>query len=389
MATYGRLPVAFERGEGAWLYATDGRKYLDALCGVAVTTLGHAHPAIVDAVKQRAERVVHVSNWFQIPEQEALADRVCEISGMDSAFFCNSGAEANEAAIKLARLYGSKKGIANPSIVVTQSAFHGRTIATLSAGGNRKIQAGFDPLLKGFKRVPFNDLDAVTQVAENSQDVVAVMVEPILGESGIIIPDEGYLAGLRKICDDNDWLLILDEIQTGMGRTGQWFAYQHEDILPDVLTLAKALGAGMPIGACVAHGKAAEVFQPGTHGSTFGGGPFVASIAATVIETMQKEGIIDRARDAGTRLLQALQQGLSDHPLVSSIRGKGLMLAVELNREIPDLLMQIVEQGLLVNVAGAGRIIRLLPPAVINEEEIAQIVDTIAAVLNKQEGPNG
>lgn len=385
MPTYGRLPVAFERGEGAWLYSVGGEKYLDALCGVAVTTLGHSHPAIVAAIKAQAEKLLHVSNWFEIPEQIQLAEAISEICEMDSVFFCNSGAEANEAAIKIARLYGHNKNISNPAIVVTQDAFHGRTMATISAGGSRKNQAGFEPLLGGFKRVPYNDLEAIRQVANNSDEVVAVLVEPILGESGVLIPDQGYLVGLRKICDQNEWLLMFDEVQTGMGRTGKWFACQHENVKPDVMTLAKALGAGVPIGACVANGPAVGVLKPGTHGSTFGGGPLASVVGKAVIETMHAEGAVERAAEIGEKLLSALTTQLGGNALVSEIRGLGLMIAIELNVEIPRLLQKILDRKLLVNVTGGGKIIRLLPPAIIGDAEIEQIVSTIATVLESHQ----
>jgi acetylornithine aminotransferase len=385
MPTYGRLPVAFERGEGAGLYSVGGEKYLDALCGVAVTTLGHSHPAIVAAIKAQAEKLLHVSNWFEIPEQIQLAEAISEICEMDSVFFCNSGAEANEAAIKIARLYGHNKNISNPAIVVTQDAFHGRTMATISAGGSRKNQAGFEPLLGGFKRVPYNDLEAIRQVANNSDDVVAVLVEPILGESGVLIPDQGYLVGLREICDQNEWLLMFDEVQTGMGRTGKWFACQHENVKPDVMTLAKALGAGVPIGACVANGPAVGILKPGTHGSTFGGGPLASVVGKTVIETMHAEGAVERAAEIGEKLLSALTTQLGGNALVSEIRGLGLMIAIELNVEIPRLLQKILDRKLLVNVTGGGKIIRLLPPAIIGDAEIEQIVSTIATVLESHQ----
>jgi len=385
MPTYGRLPVAFERGEGPWLFSVDGEKYLDALCGVAVTTLGHSHPAIIAAIKAQADKLLHVSNWFEIPEQRKLAESISGISGMDSVFFCNSGAEANEAAIKLARLYGSSRGISNPAIVVTQDAFHGRTMATISAGGSRKNQAGFEPLLGGFKRVPYDDLEAIRQVANNSDEVVAILVEPILGESGVLMPSQGYLAGLREICDQNEWLLMFDEVQTGMGRTGKWFAWQHEDIKPDVMTIAKALGAGVPIGACVANGPAVGVLQPGTHGSTFGGGPLASVVGQTVIQTMQAEGAVERAAEIGQQLLLALTVQFGENELVSEIRGLGLMIGIELKVEIPGLLQKILDRKLLVNVTGGGKIIRLLPPAIVGKAEIDQIVSTIAAVLESHQ----
>ncbi|MCK5640418.1 MAG: aspartate aminotransferase family protein, partial [Gammaproteobacteria bacterium] len=271
MSTYSRLPVSFTRGEGIWLWDQAGKKYMDAISGIAVCSLGHAHPAVTEAICQQAAQLVHTSNLYGIPKQEELGQTLCQLSGMDKVFFANSGAEANEAAIKLARLYGHRKGLEQPSIIVVEQSFHGRTLATLSATGNRKVQAGFEPLVKGFIRVPYDDLDAIQAVAKSSPDVVAVLVEPIQGEGGVRIPADGYLTGLRALCDEHDWLLMLDEIQTGIGRTGKMFAFQHEAIQPDVITLAKALGNGVPIGACLAKGKAAELFQPGNHGSTFGG----------------------------------------------------------------------------------------------------------------------
>ena len=338
MPVFSPLPVAFERGAGAWLWDVQGKKYLDALCGVAVCGLGHAHPAITAAISDQAGKLLHTSNWYHIPLQEKLAQAVCQVAGMDNAFFCNSGAEANEAAIKLARLYAHQRKILDPSIIVMEGSFHGRTLATLSASGNRKIQAGFEPLVRGFNRVPFNNLDAVKLVGENNSNVVAVLVEPVQGEGGISMPGPGYLKGLRQICDERGWLLMLDEIQTGLCRTGKWFAYQFEDILPDVLTLAKGLGNGVPIGACLARGAAAQVFQPGSHGSTFGGNPLVCRVALTVIEILKKEKLDKRAAQLGKRILTGLQKNLQGMAGVKDVRGLGLLLAIELDRPCKDIM---------------------------------------------------
>jgi acetylornithine aminotransferase len=373
MPVFSPLPVAFERGAGAWLWDSQGKKYLDALCGVAVCGLGHAHPAITEAISDQAAKLIHTSNWYHIPLQEKLAQVLCKVTGMDNAFFCNSGAEANEAAIKLARLHAYQRKILDPSIIVMESSFHGRTLATLSASGNRKIQAGFEPLVRGFNRVPFNNLDAIRLVGENNSNVVAVLVEPVQGEGGIALPDPGYLEGLRRICDERGWLLMLDEIQTGMCRTGKWFAYQAENILPDVLTLAKGLGNGVPIGACLARGAAAQVFQPGSHGSTFSGNPLVCRVALTVIETLKQDKLDKRAMLLGKRILNGLQKNLQGVAGVKDIRGLGLMLAIELDRPCKDIMGIALEQGLLLNVT-ADKVVRLLPPLILTDEEADQIV---------------
>ncbi|MEK8019721.1 MAG: acetylornithine transaminase, partial [Candidatus Parabeggiatoa sp.] len=294
MSNYARLPITFVRGEGAWLWDTQGTRYLDALSGIAVCGLGHAHQAITAAICEQANQLLHTSNLYGIAHQQALADALVRITGMESAFFGNSGAEANEAALKLAHLYGHHQGYKRPTVIVTEGSFHGRTLATLSATGNPKIQAGFEPLVEGFIRVPYNDVNAIAEIAKQHTEVVAVLVEPIIGEGGIVIPAADYLANLRALCDQNNWLFMLDEIQTGMGRTGQWCAYQHTDIMPDVLTLAKGLGNGVPIGACLARGKAAQVFQAGNHGSTFGGNPLVCRVARAVIETIEQENLLQR-----------------------------------------------------------------------------------------------
>jgi acetylornithine/N-succinyldiaminopimelate aminotransferase len=373
MTNYARLPVRFERGAGAVLWDSEGREYLDALSGVAVCGLGHAHPAITAALCSQAGKLIHTSNIYEIPLQEDLSAELAKLAGMDRVFFCNSGAEANEAAIKLARLHGHKRGIREPAIVVMEGSFHGRTLATLSATGNRKVQAGFEPLVKGFVRVPFNDLDAICTVAENTADVVAVLVEPVQGEGGIRIPDADYLAGVRALCDRHGWLMMLDEVQTGVGRTGRWFAFQHQNIKPDVITLAKGLGNGMPIGACLAHGAAAEVFEPGNHGSTFGGNPLACSAALAVVHTIEKEGLVARAEELGQRMLDGFRKHLMDIPGVVAIRGLGLMLAVELDRPCAVLVKNALASGLLINVT-AERVVRLLPPLVISDEQAERIV---------------
>ncbi|MHB8254666.1 MAG: acetylornithine/succinylornithine family transaminase [Acidiferrobacter sp.] len=382
MATYGRLPVAFTHGEGAWLWDTNGRKYLDGLAGVAVNGLGHAHPALVEAICSQSRRLIHTSNWYEIPEQEALGAKLCEIAQMDRVFFGNSGAEANEAALKLARLYGHRKGIETPAVIVMEGSFHGRTLATLSATGNRKVQAGFEPLVTGFRRVPFNDLSAVKQVRERDQTVVAVLVEPILGEGGIQIPDAGYLAGLRKICDEAGWLLILDEIQTGMCRSGTWFAWQQENARPDIMTLAKGLGNGMPIGACLAHGAAAELFHAGHHGSTFGGNPLVCTAALTVIHTLEAMHAWERAAVLGKRLLADLQERLKTETGVKAIRGRGLLVGVELERPCQPIIRLALDRGLLLNVT-ADKVVRLLPPLILSDAETAQLGELTAASIHE------
>lgn len=382
MQTYGRLPVSFARGEGAWLWDTNGRKYLDALAGVAVCGLGHSHPAVTAAICDQAGKLIHTSNWYRIDLQEKLAAELCRLAGMQSVFFGNSGAEANEAAIKLARLYGHRRKVLNPTIIVTEGSFHGRTLATLSATGNRKIQAGFEPLVSGFNRVPYNDLQAVALVGENNKDVVAVLVEPVTGEGGIGIPDAGYLSGLRKICDERGWLLMLDEIQTGMGRTGTWFACQHENVLPDVMTLAKGLGNGMPIGACLARGAAAEVFQAGNHGSTFGGNPLACRVGLAVVDTIEKTNLPARAGQVGKRLLDGLRTALAGVAGVKDVRGKGLMLGIELDRPCRELLQRALDRGLLINVT-VDTVVRLLPPLILSDDDADHLVRELAAVIRE------
>jgi len=380
MTTYAPLDVCFERGEGAYLFDDKGDKYLDALAGIAVCGLGHAHPSVTKAIQNQAENLIHTSNLYCIQNQKKLADQLCEVSGMNRVFFSNSGAEANEAAIKLARLYGNQQNINNPSIIVTDGGFHGRTLATLSATGNRKVHAGFEPLVSGFTRAPYNDIEAIKSIAQNSSHTVAILVEPIQGEGGINLPDENYLTQLRAICDENNWLLMLDEIQTGMGRTGQWFAFQHNNIMPDVMTLAKGLGNGVPIGACLAHGKAAELFQPGNHGSTFGGNPLTSAAASAVVDTIKKDNLCQRADELGKKMLAGFEAQLKDLPGIKSIRGKGLMLGIELDRDCPQLVQLALQQKCLINVT-AGSVVRLLPPLILSDEQADNIVDLVSSLI--------
>jgi len=379
MTTYGRQPVAFSRGEGAWLWDTAGKRYLDGVSGVAVNGLGHAHPRLLAAITAQAARAMHVSNLFEIPEQEQLAARLCALSGMDNAFFCNSGCEANEAAIKLARLHGHHRGIESPAIVVMEKAFHGRTIATLSATGSRKVQAGFEPLLSGFLRVPYDDRVALDQVAANP-NIVAVLVEPVQGESGIHIPDDGYLPHLRKVCDARGWLLMLDEVQSGMARSGKWFAFQHSGAQPDVMTLAKGLGNGFPIGACLARGAAAQTFKPGNHGSTFGGNPLACVSALTTLDIIEDEKLVERAAQLGRRMRQMLAERLAGTAGVKEIRGQGLLLGVELDRPCGELVRKGLDAGLVINVT-ADTVVRLLPPLVLKDAEAEQLVDGVSQLI--------
>jgi len=380
MNTYARLPVAFDRGEGVWLFDEAGRRYLDALAGIAVNTLGHRHPRLLRAIAEQAGRVIHTSNIYRIPNQEALADRLAELSGMSEVFFCNSGCEANEAAIKLARLYGHHKGVDNPTVVVMEQSFHGRTLATLSATGNRKVQAGFEPLVGGFVRVPFDDLAAVEQLAHSNHNVVAVLLEPIQGEGGIRVAHRGYLQALRRICDDHGWLLMLDEVQCGVGRTGTWFAFQHADILPDVMSLAKGLGSGVPIGACLAAGRAAGVFKPGNHGSTFGGNPLACAAALETLQVIEDDGLLEHAQRIGALIRERLAAALQAHPGVVSIRGDGLMIGVELDRPCGELVGQALAAGLLINVT-AERVVRLLPPLIFSEQDVAVQLEGLVPLI--------
>ncbi|VAW62579.1 Acetylornithine aminotransferase [hydrothermal vent metagenome] len=380
MKTYAPLDVCFDRGEGACLYDTEGREYLDALSGIAVCGLGHSHPAVTKAIQDQAGKLLHTSNLYCIRNQQQLADQLCEVSTMDRVFFSNSGAEANEAAIKLARLYGNQQKIENSSIIVTDGSFHGRTLATLSATGNRKVHAGFEPLVHGFIRAPYNDIEAIKAIAQNSNSVVAILVEPIQGEGGINLPDENYLQELRSICDENNWLLMLDEIQTGMARTGKWFAFQHCNIMPDVMTLAKGLGNGLPIGACLAQGKAAELFQPGNHGSTFGGNPVTCAAASAVIDTINAEHLCQRAEQLGEKMRSAFESQLGSLAEVKSIRGKGLMIGIELDRNCAELVKNALHKHCLINVT-AGCVVRLLPPLIMSDQQADTIVNIVSGLI--------
>jgi len=380
MNTYTRQPVAFVRGEGAYLWDENGKRYLDAVAGVAVNGLGHAHPRLVKAITEQAANLMHTSNLYRVLRQEELAERLCELSGMDRAFFCNSGCEANEAAIKLARMYGHGKGIDVPTIIVMEKAFHGRTMATLTATGSRKIQAGFEPLLAGFARVPFDDIEAVRQVAEHNKSVVAVLVEVVQGEGGVNVLGADYLAQLRQICDAQGWLLMLDEVQTGIGRTGKWFGFQHSGVLPDVIALAKGLGGGMPIGACLAGGVAAEVFKPGSHGSTFGGNPLACAAALATLEAIDQEGLLENATRIGEHIRAGLRAALAGLSGVVDIRGEGLMIGIELDRPCAELVAIAREQGVLINVT-ADKVIRLVPPLIYGQAEADALIAAVTSYV--------
>ena len=380
MNTYARLPVAFERGEGSWLWDANGKRYLDAVAGVAVNALGHCHPRYVAALREQVGRLVHTSNLYQITLQEKLADRLAAISGMENAFFCNSGCEANEAAIKLARLHGHKKNIEAPAIIVLEKSFHGRTIATLSATGSRKVQAGFEPLLPGFVRVPFDDLEAIRRVAEGNRNVVAILAELVQGEGGVNICHDDYLRGLREICDVHGWLLMLDEVQTGMGRTGKWFAFQHSNVMPDVMPLAKGLAAGVPIGACLANGPAAQLFKPGNHGSTFGGNPLACAAALATIEIIEQERLMENAVRVGDYIRAELAQKLGGLKGVREIRGQGLLIGVELEQPCGELVQQALDRGYLINVT-VDNVVRLLPPLTFRMEEAGLLVSALVPLI--------
>ena len=380
MQNYAPLAISFEKGEGATVWDTAGKSYLDALGGIAVCALGHAHPAVADALCEQAKKLIHTSNIYGITNQQKLADKLTRLSGMDNVFFSNSGAEANEAAIKLARLFGHAKEIEKPAIIVMEGSFHGRTMATLSATGNRKIQAGFEPLVQGFVRAPYNDIEAIKNIAKNNPNVVAILVEPVTGEGGINIPSKDYLNQVREICDQYDWLMMLDEIQTGMCRTGKWFAHQHNGITPDVMTLAKALGNGVPIGACLAKGKAAGLFHPGQHGSTYGGNPLVCAASLAVVETMESNKLDQRTAQLGERMLSAFNQQLAGIKGVVEIRGKGLMLGIQLDRPCAELVKAGLDAGILINVT-AGDVVRLLPPLIISDQEADQIVSMVCKLI--------
>ena len=380
MPTYARKEITFIKGDGVWLWDKNNEKYLDALSGIAVCGLGHTHPQVTKAIEQQANTLLHTSNIYHIEAQEKLGDLLCEISQMDRAFFCNSGAEANEAAIKLARLHGHSRNIETPHILVFENSFHGRTMATLTATGNRKAHAGFEPLVSGFIRAPFDDVETVKQICQTNNNVCAIFVEPIQGEGGINVPDEKYLSQLRDICDEYNLLLMLDEIQTGNGRTGAWFACQQQHVLPDVLTTAKGLGNGMPIGACLARGAAAELFSPGSHGSTFGGNPLACATALQVLNTIHEDQLLNNASTMGALLIDQLKSKLANQSLVKDIRGQGLMIGIELSQDCTEIVDLALNKKLLINVT-AGNVIRLLPPLIISAEQITQITDKVCQCI--------
>ncbi len=382
MNTYSQLPVTFVKGDGVWLWDDNGKRYLDALAGVAVCGLGHCHPELVKAICEQARTLIHTSNLYHIGKQEQLASKLAILSGMDNAFFCNSGAEANEAAIKLARLYGHNKGIDLPTIVVMEKSFHGRTMATLTASGNRKVQAGFEPLLTGFARVPYNDLEAVAQVAVHNKNVVAILVEPYQGEGGVNVPQAHYLQGLRHLCDQHGWLLMLDEVQCGIGRSGKWFAFQHSGIFPDVMTLAKGLGSGVAIGACLAKGVAAGVFKPGNHASTFGGNPLACTAALTTLNVIERDDLIRNAMELGDFMRSSFKAQFADVAGIMQIRGQGLMIGIELSKPCGELVKKALEQGLLINVT-SDKVVRLLPPLVMQRNEAEQVVSAVSALVKE------
>lgn len=377
---YGRLPVAFTHGEGVWLWDDNGKRYLDGLSGIGVSCLGHAHPAMVKAISEQASRVIHTSNLYQIPLQEALAQRICAISGLTEVFFVNSGAEANEGAIKVARLYGHLKGIKVPTIITMDSSWHGRTIGTLAATGSEKAREGFGPMPDGFLQVTYNNLAAVTQAAEQCQDVVAVMVEVLQGEGGIRPSDIEYIQSLRKLCDEREWLLIIDEVQSGIGRTGKWLAHQWSNVLPDVTTLAKGLGGGVPIGAVAVRGPAAGILKPGHHGTTFGGGPLVCAAALAVLDTLEQDDLLTHAHKVGQAMQTRLKEALGSHSGVKEIRGQGLMLGIELDRPCTALVSQALAQGLLINVT-RDKVVRLLPPLIVSHQEADQLLDILLPLI--------
>jgi len=380
MNTYAALPLAFVRGEGAWLWDEEGNRYLDAISGLGVCGLGHAHPEVTRVISEQAGTLVHTANLARIPWQEELADRLADITNMDRVFVANSGTEAIECALKITRILGHARGFEKPAVIVMENGFHGRTLAALSATGNRKVQAGFEPLVSGFIRVPFDDVTAVERVAQSSNEVAAILVEPIQGEAGIRVPQAGYLQALREICDREGWLLIFDEIQSGLCRSGKWYAHQHENALPDILTSAKALANGFPIGACVARGAAAEAFTPGRHGSTFGGNPLASRTACTVLDIMRTQDLPTQAMKTGELMLQGFRTRLQGDSRVKDIRGRGLLLGIELDRDVNQLKTEALARGLLLNVT-RNNVIRLLPPLIIDTAQAEQIVDTICTLL--------
>ena len=382
MDNYNPLSVEFDKGIGSWLIDTHGERYLDALSGIAVCGLGHSHPSISKVIAEQSANLIHTSNIYRIPLQEKLAEKLAGHSGMDNVFFCNSGAEANEAAIKLARLHAHKQKITNPVILVMHNSFHGRTMATISATGSSKAHQGFEPLLSGFKHIAFNDIEALKSSVNTIENIVAIMLEPIQGEGGIVIPNKNYLKTIRSICDKNNLLMIVDEVQTGMCRTGKWFAFQHEKILPDIMTIAKALGNGVPIGACLARGKSAKFFQAGSHGSTFGGNPLASSVALEVINILETKKIDKYAVELGSYFLENFRKSLEGVQGIIDIRGKGLMMAIELEKNCPDLVEKALNNKLLINVT-SGNVIRLLPPLIMTKLEADQVVSILTDTLKK------
>jgi acetylornithine/N-succinyldiaminopimelate aminotransferase len=380
MNTYGRLPVTFVKGEGSWVFDTNGKKYLDALSGIAVCGLGHAHPAVTQAIRDQADSLVHTSNLYGIGRQQELAERLTRISGMDNVFFSNSGAEANEAAIKIARKYGFDQGIAEPQIIVMTKAFHGRTMATLTATGNAAAHVGFAPLVSGFVRVPYQNLDAAKAMVAANANIVAILLEPIQGEGGLATASTDYLKGLRTLCDDHNLLMMLDEVQSGNGRTGTYFNFQQHGITPDVLTTAKGLGNGVPIGACIAKGKAAHVLQPGNHGSTYGGNPLACSAAIAVIDSIESENIYENVKARSEQMRSAFTRRLVEKGLATELRGSGLMVGVVVNQDCPQLVKEALDIGLLINVT-SGNVIRLLPPMNINQQDADQVVNLVCQLV--------
>ena len=379
MTTYKRLPVTFSDGQGSWLVDDQNNRYLDALTGIAVNSLGHNHPAVTSALKEQLEKLVHVSNIYTIAQQEKAGDLICEVSGMDRVFFCNSGAEANEGLIKLSRLHARRKQIENPQVIVMEGAFHGRTMATLAATGNEKVKIGFEPLMPGFIRVPYNDIEAIRALSKNP-DIVAVLLETVQGEGGVLIADLPYLRDVRNICNENNWLMMIDEIQTGLCRTGKWFGFQHADITPDAISMAKALGNGIPIGAFAARGVAATYFHPGQHGTTFGGSPFACRAVIAVIETMKKENMAEKAARASQLLADQLTKALSHLSGIKTIRHFGMMVGIVLDKDCPELVETALAEKLLINVT-AGNIIRLLPPLNMTDDEIGELASRLTRAI--------
>ena len=382
MNTYGRLPVAFTHGQGCRLFDEQGKSYLDAMAGVAVNTLGHNHPRLVRALTDQVGRLIHTSNLYRIREAELLSDRLAALSKMDEVFFCNSGCEANEASIKLARYYGHQQGVDQPAIIVMEHAFHGRTLATLSATGNRKVQAGFEPLVSGFVRVAFDDIAAIEHVAERNPNVVAVLFEPVQGEGGIHAVHMEFMRALRRVCDQKNWLFMVDEVQCGIGRTGQWFAHQHAGILPDVMSLAKGLGSGVPIGACLTAGRASGVFKPGVHGSTFGGNPLACVAALTTLDVIEEDGLILHAKVLGETIRNGLHAGLDGAPGFVEVRSSGMMIGIELDRPCGELVKRALDAGVLINVT-ADKVVRLVPPLVMTEAEGAELVAALVPLIRE------